>query len=237
MIASGATELCGSSPSRRATSLEGSEPIAWPSRIDRPGARLEHPREPAQQRRLAARVGADDGGERAVGDRDVERLGDDAAVVGEREVVALQAAHARHSRTSSQRQVDAAEHAGQHAHRELDVAGDPLARAVGAEQQHAARQRGAGDARAAGAREPAGDLRRGERDEHDRPRRRGRHRGQRDGDEDQREPRPRDADAERARGVVAELEHPQLAREQRDRPARARSAQRRSGARAPSRGR
>ena len=35
-MASGAIGLCGSSPSRRATSFDGSEPIAWPSRITVP---------------------------------------------------------------------------------------------------------------------------------------------------------------------------------------------------------
>ena len=56
VIPSGAVELCGSRPSRRATCLEGSERITAPSSSTVPGARLEHPHERPQQRRLAAGV-------------------------------------------------------------------------------------------------------------------------------------------------------------------------------------
>ena len=83
MIPSGAIALWASRPSRRATCLDGSSGISVPVEQDAAGARLEHPRQRAQQRRLAAGVRADDRGEAALGDLDVEPVGDDALVVGE----------------------------------------------------------------------------------------------------------------------------------------------------------
>ena len=85
MIPSGAIELCGSSPSSRATSFDGRE---------RDQLAVEEDAAPARglSRRASARSSVDlphafgptIDRERAVGDRDVEALGDDALVVGER---------------------------------------------------------------------------------------------------------------------------------------------------------
>ena len=136
MIASGATELCGSSPSRRATSLEGSEPIAWPSRTTVPARGLSMRASPRSSVDLPHALGPTMAVNEASGIATSSASETTRPVVGERETVALQAAHAPPLPDQQPAQVDAAEHAGQHAHRELDVAGDPLARAVGAEQQH-----------------------------------------------------------------------------------------------------
>ena len=170
MIASGAIELCGSSPSRRATSLDGIEPIAWPSRMTVPVARLEHARERAQQRRLAARVRADDRGERAVRDRHVELLGDDALVVGERQRrgragAARSSAPPAPLARQQPGQVDAAADPGHHAHRQLrgrrTAAGWRSRRRAAARRPSARRRRRPGRSRgSAGGRSAARRARR-----------------------------------------------------------------------------
>ena len=64
---------CGSSPRVRATCLVGQRWMASPSSSTAPDVGLEQPGHPAQQRRLAAGVGADDHRHRGVGDRERQR--------------------------------------------------------------------------------------------------------------------------------------------------------------------
>ena len=213
MIPSGAVALCASRPSRRATSLDGCLAISCPSSRTRARARLEHAGERAQQRRLAARVRADDRREAAVGDLDVEALGDDALVVGEREVSASVEGHARPPPLGRQQpdEVDAADRAGHDADRERRVGHDPLGGDVGGLHDQRAGDRRADQRRLGRAQHALGDLRRGERDERDRADRRRRRRHQADRERDQRGARALDRQAEPVGGVVAELERPQRA--------------------------
>jgi hypothetical protein len=70
--------------------LGGQRPDRLAVEVHDAAARAQHPRERPQQRRLAARVRAHDGDELPVAHVDVQPRGDDVAVVGEREVLALQ---------------------------------------------------------------------------------------------------------------------------------------------------
>ena len=84
---SGAIEVCGSRPRRRADLLGPVVGDRLAVEHDLPGARRQQPRQRAQQGRLAARVRADDDGERPVGDLRRRGPGDDPLVVGERDAV------------------------------------------------------------------------------------------------------------------------------------------------------
>ena len=241
-MASGAIELCGQQPEPPRDLLGRDRADRLAVEDDRARARLHHPREPAQQRRLAARVRADDRGERLVRDRDAEGLGDDALVVGERHRrrragVARSSAPPLPLAGQQPGQVDAAADPGHHADGQLEVAEQPLAgdsrRPAAARRPSARRRRRRGRSRgSAGARSAGRPARR---------RRSGRPRRW----------RPRTGRPRRARAPAAS------ARPRRRAPARCRRraracaaggsaarspaaaprARRRSGARAPSRGR
>ena len=101
-MASGAIGLWGSSPSRRATSLEGSEPIAWPSRITVPACGFIMRASPRSSVDLPHALGPTMAVNESSGIATSSASETTRLVVGEREVVPLQAAHARHSRVSSQ---------------------------------------------------------------------------------------------------------------------------------------
>ena len=79
---SGTIGCCGSRPRRRATSRVGSDPISSPSSRTEPPRGCSSRAEPAQQRRLAAAVGADDDGDAPGRHVEVEAVDDDAVVVG-----------------------------------------------------------------------------------------------------------------------------------------------------------
>ena len=84
VMPSGAIGDCGRMPSFVATSLVGQPVDASPSSSTSPACGLQQPGERAQQRRLAAGVGADDARDLPRRDRDRQVLGDLDLVVGER---------------------------------------------------------------------------------------------------------------------------------------------------------
>ena len=110
---------------------------------DRARARLQEPGERAQQRRLAARVGADDRRHPAGRDRHVSPLAHLAVVVREREVLGREGAVGAHSpvparlaRIEQPHEIGRAEDAGDDADRQLGRAGDHAREQVGDDEQH-----------------------------------------------------------------------------------------------------
>ena len=204
VMASGAIGLWVSSPSAAGDLARRPRRDVLAVQPDGARPRPEHPRERAQHRRLAARVGADDDGQRAVRDRDVQLARHHAPVVGELEPGAVQPI--RHPRCQwrdeEPAEVRAAQHAcddadGQHPVGEGELGDD--VREQEHDRSHEARSEQPGTA---GPGQAAGDLRRGEGYEADGADRRDRDRGERRGERDDRDAGALGADAEGARFVV-----------------------------------
>jgi hypothetical protein len=129
--------------------------------------RLQQPGERAQQGGLAARVGADDRGDHAVGDVDRQAVGDHALVVGEPEVGAAEArpvggvhmAPVRISRVNNQRRYGAPITAVAMPDRQLGRGHDAPGGEIGRHRQERTDQRGRHEREAGRADEPPGDRR------------------------------------------------------------------------------
>ena len=164
----------------------------------------------AQQRGLAARVGPDDHGDLAVGHVEVEAVGHDVAVVGERQPAGRRGESQRSGSGSSREEP-------QRYGAPITAVTMPTGSSVGASTRRAARSanvvRNAPTSAAGTTHAPGDDTRRraigpdDEGDEHDRSGGRDRQRRQADGEQDQQELGASDRHAERGGGVVAELEH------------------------------
>ena len=211
---SGATGVCGSSPSTLATASVLSSARAVPSSSDRARPRLEQPGQAAQQGGLAAGVGADDRGHLAVEQRDVEVADDRRAVVAEGQPLGAQSAHppppCRLVVMSSQSRYGAP----------TAPVTTPVGSGVGsswaatrsaASSSAAPTRAAASDAAGGRTEQPVGDRSGDQRDERDRPGHRHRQRDERDRGGEQPGPAQLGTRAEPAGGVVAELEYAQLA--------------------------